>query len=287
MIPIYITAFNRPFYLDRCIWSIKKYVTGYSRIKVLDGGTPDKYQEKLNKLHPEVEVIVSADDAFDFWMREIEKESYPYFCMLHDDTWFTETVDLGLIEIKMEKYNLPVVKLIYGTEFMKGIDTVVIDYVEVFKPNFNYHEWQSWMMLMIVFLKEYWLVGFRANEHKLGRGWCEEAMLKAANDYIITNNLNAGRMPIRSMRQGQAMGSRTDLLSRYNWIDQGLAQPLFLNAVNECWYKDEFNIFENFPKDFSTKYLETIFTEYNVPNYHIATWKKVRSSLRDEIDFLI
>ncbi len=287
MVPIYITTFKRPFYLDRCIWSIKKYVSNYGSIRVLDGGTPAKYQEKFNRLYPEVEVIVSTDDAFDFWMREIEKESYPYFCVIHDDTWFIEPVDLGMVKNKMVKYNLPAVKLTYGTEFAKGIDTKVIDYVEVFKPNFNHHAWQAWMMLMMVFLKEYWLVGFRANEHKLGRGWCEEAMVGATTDYILANNLNMGRMPIRSVCQGQAIGCRTDPLARFNWIDQGLAQPLFLNAVSEFWYNDSMNVLENFPKDFSVQYLETIFTEYNVPNYHIAAWKRLRTSLRDEIDFLI
>jgi hypothetical protein len=283
MIPIYIAAFNRPFYLDRCIWSIKKYATNYSCIKVLDGGTPSKYQEKLMKLHPEVEMIVSLDDAWDFWMREVEKEGHPYLCGLQDDEWFIEPVDFAMIENRMRKYNLPAVKLIYGIEFLHGIDIKLVDYIEVYKPNFYYHLWQSWLMSMMVFLKEYWMIGFKANEHKLGKGWTEDSMVKAASDYILANDLNMGRFSVRKMCQGQAISSRTDKLARYGL----LPQHLYLNAVNEFWYNDKLDITENFPKDFSTKYLESIFVEQGVPSQHIESWKQIRTSLLDEVNFLI
>jgi len=285
MIPIYITAFNRPFYLDRCIQSIKKYVTNYSSIKVLDGGTPIKYQEKLKQLYPEVEIIESTQDAFDFWIQEIEKENYPYICEFHDDEWFIEPVDLATIESKMKKYNLPAVKLIYGTEFLNGIDTEVIDYVEVYKPNFSYHAWQAWLFCMMVYLKDYWLIGFKANSHKLEweQGWAEDSMVKATTDYILVNNLSMGRLPIRSMCQGQAIGSRTDGLARY----RGLAQPLYLNATSELWYNGKMDVLENFPKDFSVGYLESIFREQGVPNNDIEAWKRLRTSLLDDVNFLI
>lgn len=283
MIPIYITAFNRPFYLDRCLWSIKEYVANYDCIKILDGGTPAKYMDRIKEKYPEIEIIVSRDEAYDFWIREIEKDNFPYFCYIHDDQWFTEYIDLEKVAGRMQKYNLPGVKLIYGTEFNNGIDTELIDYIEIFKPDFNKHLWQAWLCCMMVFTKEYWLAGYKPNESKAGKGWVEDAMVKGSNDYLIANDLRMGRMMTRYMRQGQAIGVRSDILARYG----SLRQHLILNAVNEAWYNREFNIQENFPKEFSTRYLECMLREYNVPVQDIEAWKRIRETLLDETNFLI
>jgi len=48
LIDILIKSFNRPYYLDRCLYSIYKFVkkTDFN-IVVLDDGTPEKYLQKI------------------------------------------------------------------------------------------------------------------------------------------------------------------------------------------------------------------------------------------------
>lgn len=60
MTSILIKSFNRPFYLDRCLLSIKRYVSGWSEIRVLDDGTPAPLLEEVRRRHPEIDIIKSA-----------------------------------------------------------------------------------------------------------------------------------------------------------------------------------------------------------------------------------
>ena len=46
---ILIKSFNRAFYLDRCLKSIKTYVTGNYTVTILDDGTPQKYLDKIQQ----------------------------------------------------------------------------------------------------------------------------------------------------------------------------------------------------------------------------------------------
>ncbi len=70
MTDIFIKSFNRPYYLDRCLQSTMKYVSGDFRIVVLDDGTPEKYLEKIKSKYPEIEIRVS--NQFQFKINSIQ-----------------------------------------------------------------------------------------------------------------------------------------------------------------------------------------------------------------------
>jgi glycosyltransferase involved in cell wall biosynthesis len=58
---ILIKSFNRPYYLDRCIQSVKKFVVNSDyKIIVLEDGTPEKYLNKIIEKHPEVRLLKSS-----------------------------------------------------------------------------------------------------------------------------------------------------------------------------------------------------------------------------------
>ena len=57
MTDILIKSFNRAFYLDRCLKSIKTYIIGNYKVTILDDGTPQKYLDKIQELH-EISVII-------------------------------------------------------------------------------------------------------------------------------------------------------------------------------------------------------------------------------------
>ena len=46
---IVIKSFRRPFYLDRLLFSIYKHCRNFDKILISDGGTDEKYIEKLGE----------------------------------------------------------------------------------------------------------------------------------------------------------------------------------------------------------------------------------------------
>lgn len=129
---ILIKSFNRPYYLDRCIGSIYQYVTGFSKIKVLDDGTPKRYLDKIRLKYPDVEILLSSQyaeknraieenlvsgkeiDGFripvKMW-KDAVKNSTPFFIMTEDDVWFTGNLDLEAIQTIMLSKDTDLMKL--------------------------------------------------------------------------------------------------------------------------------------------------------------------------------
>ncbi|HEY7821953.1 MAG TPA: glycosyltransferase family 2 protein, partial [Acidimicrobiia bacterium] len=118
MTNVYIKSFARPFYLDRCIRSIRFNLRGHDRIVVLDDGTERAHLDRIRDLHPDVEIRSSgADDgkmallrqekfseiaarypsAPRFWVSEIGEDPHDYTLVLEDDAWLTRHVDLGTL----------------------------------------------------------------------------------------------------------------------------------------------------------------------------------------------
>lgn len=132
MTDIFIKSFNRPFYLDRCISSINKYVSGAFRIKVLDDGTPEQYLDKIKKLHPTVEILRSENypkkikaieenltsgktvNGFEiptkFWYDNVKNAS-DYVIVTEDDVWFTQSINVDELSQEAKNLNINLIKL--------------------------------------------------------------------------------------------------------------------------------------------------------------------------------
>lgn len=281
MIPIYITAVNRFFYLDRCLDSLKKFGSNFGKVRILGGDTyHDKYYEKLKIKHPTIEIVTTNNELRDYWIGEVDLSKDKYLCFLQDDTWFIDYVDFGLVEERMEKYDLPLVKLIYGPEFRDGCEFRKFDYIEIYKPKFeNDNMYQAWLYCMMIFRKDYWMTSFKAGPNVMD----EQPMIRAAKEYILSGNFNAGRMVKRCMCQGWAVGTRNDPTCRYN----ALPHANFAEVLNKLWFDDKFNILENFPLDFSVEYIEKCFRENGIEEKIIKNWKEWRLDLKDRTEFLI
>lgn len=129
---IFIKSFNRPFYLDRCISSINKYVSGDFSIKVLDDGTPEQYLDKIRKKHPNVEILLSDNyerkikaikenlltgksvNGFEiptrFWYDNVKKASN-YVIVTEDDVWFTQPINVDQLSQEAKNLNINLIKL--------------------------------------------------------------------------------------------------------------------------------------------------------------------------------
>lgn len=128
MISILIKSFNRPFYLDRSLNSIFRFVKGDFFVKVLDDGTPEKYLNKIQKQYPEIEILKSKNykeksklvdqkseiNGFeiptDLWITAAN-EADDYVLVIEDDVWFTGKINLNQIVSEMKNYKIDLVKL--------------------------------------------------------------------------------------------------------------------------------------------------------------------------------
>lgn len=143
---ILIKSFTRPYYLDKCIQSIKDHISGNFAITVLDDGTPQKYLDEILRRHPGVEIrkspfyedkVCTIERHMDqpdenlpqmqipskFW-QENAAHCSDYFLLLEDDMWITEKIDISDIEMMMRSHNIAMVKTaLFGMEFYKKFDT--------------------------------------------------------------------------------------------------------------------------------------------------------------------
>lgn len=147
MTDIFIKSFNRPFYLDRCIASIEKYVSGDFRIKVLDDGTPEEYLNKIKNKYPNVEILLSDNyerkikaikenlltgksvNGFEiptrFWYDNVKKASN-YVIVTEDDVWFTQPINVDELSQEAKNLNINLIKLGWlGNE--KDMDDLIIN----------------------------------------------------------------------------------------------------------------------------------------------------------------
>ncbi len=132
MVSILIKSFNRPYYLDRCLNSIQKFVSGDYKVIVLDDGTPEKYLSRISELYPYVEIKKSNQheekgkaiaenlltkkeiDGFQvpigFWKEEVKKAG-KYVMVTEDDVWFTREIDLNFYAGQMGLHGTDLLKL--------------------------------------------------------------------------------------------------------------------------------------------------------------------------------
>lgn len=155
---IVIKSFNRAYYLDRCLHSIRLYLNNFNgKIYILDDGTPQIYLDKITKIHPEVIVLKSESHTLKSNLISNEKNDLPnnlpvelwhyaatlvsdYFIVLEDDFWFTQEVDCLLLEQTCLQENIGLLKLLWignlsviGSENLKEINQTIL-----YKPRLKF-----------------------------------------------------------------------------------------------------------------------------------------------------
>lgn len=132
MTDILIKSFNRPFYLDRCLQSISRNISGHYRITVLDDGTPQHYLDKIIEKHPHITILKSAHHTdkqnaitenlrsgaqingysipTNLWI-DAAKNASEYFIMTEDDVWFTRPLLLDELLEDCKTHRISLLKL--------------------------------------------------------------------------------------------------------------------------------------------------------------------------------
>lgn len=126
---ILIKSYNRPYYLDRCLFSINKHVTiGNGRILILDDGTPQIYLDKIEEKYPNV--IIKKSEFYEEKVRfttegerpkkynipinlwvDSAKNASENFILIEDDTWFIDTINLDEVDAEITQNNVALTKL--------------------------------------------------------------------------------------------------------------------------------------------------------------------------------
>lgn len=149
---ILIKSFNRPYYLDKCLWSIFQFVEGFSNIAILDDGTPAVYLEKIKQKYPQV-VIVQSELAskkqeqilqnekisdvipIDLWKNGV-KNSSDFFVLLEDDMWFINPFNLNGIPNLLRENSVEMIKLFWLNNpiLVSNTTKTISAEIEVYQP---------------------------------------------------------------------------------------------------------------------------------------------------------
>lgn len=296
MTNIYIKSFNRPFYLDRCIRSVKFNIKGYERIIVLDDGTLSVYLDRLATLHPDVEfrrsgatdnkVALLRQEAFreiertcpsalQFWTAEIARDPNDFVLVLEEDAWITRSFDLSAVVANMVENQSVITKLWWSNE----TNTVTETYrfpngfgIQYISPDIGsmFDAYQIWIVAFSVFDKNYWLKNVSA-AMRLGD---ENSQLVSAMNY--RNHHPRARYAVtdgRSLHQGWMVPGR----STPEYYDKGLRQHVFMDAANELWLAGRLDVTEGYPYDFSDAYFGGLVADVVSPEDH-RIWRLWRDN---------
>ena len=281
-INIYIKCHSRLPQLDRCIQSIKKYVSGFENIVLLNDGIGDPYLEKIIQKHPDVEVrnsekisrnFISAPlskslqnenkdtdismDPSKFWVNEVAKDVNRHFLLIEEDCCLNCPLDLNQIKNIEGCSGIFLVKMFFNVnarpdnsraEISIQISELRHDQIEIYgKDNRIYSVANS------IFQKDFWLYSYSnlrgwADEHKARRHVCE-FLIECKNRDIP---IRVGQSNIQIINQSNSSTVRKD--SGGPAIVEKINAQLYNEALNKLWFLDKFWSMENFPSDYSTDY---------------------------------
>ena len=285
MLNVYIKCYSRPAYLDRCIRSVKRMVSGYQAIVLLDDGLEDQHLARILELHPDVQVrrslkVTCRDggtaapddprllDPARFWVQEIGKDSNRFMFLMEEDTWLTKPFDLPLVLRNMERNNALLLRLYWNGNPRFALSEEVIlaaildggTTLEYYapKPKHWFDLYRMFSLAQAIYRTDYWVHSYtdipswHAEQHVLQRAL---AFVKAHQDEAPRPRF--AKMEHEVVRHCVSSTSRADAggIGVTCKID-----PVPYNAVlNEGWYDGSLDPLEGFPHDFSEAGLMRLF----------------------------
>lgn len=300
MVNVYIKSFGRPFYLDRCIRSVKFNVRGYDRIIVLDDGTERRHLDRLREIHPQVEIRSSgADDgklellreqkfqeismhypdAPSFWVTEIGADPYRYTLVLEDDTWIVRSIDLPSMIKDLADNDALICKFWWSTHTHE----IIAQHAAARGPNIEYfavneHLSQAarsiWIVAFALFRRDYWLHCV-SRAKRLGD---ERSQFAAAIEFSAAQSTATfAKTGQRCLHQGWVIPAR----STPEYYDKGLIQHLYMDVLNKAWLEGRLKPSEGYPHDFSHDYIVALLAN-NLPEGVVNAWDVWH---RDEVSY--
>ena len=301
---ILIKSFNRAYYLDRCITSIYQNVVGFSKIMIIDDGTPTKYLNKIVETYPEVILVKTKNYAeksekilkgeicngipSDDWIQSVEKCS-DYFLMIEDDVWFTSEINLNVLEQEMVQNNCSLLKIAWqgNTKFNDKIhENKISDNIVSQRPNIlfinnevllraffnNTLKIRSFLcrlgiannqtinqyyffisISMGIYHKKFWLYTWKESKGKVN----EVDLMINASIWYKRNSKKKSNLICRTQSEYLKTTCQSSSTSDYHRYKNQLDVDLFNKTLNEAWFTNRLDSYQNYPKDFSFDYISS------------------------------
>jgi len=311
---VFVKTFNRPFYLDRCLRSIRAALRGVTEVIVLDDGTQQRYLPLLRKRYPTVRFVSSgADDRkyelvrseqfdelhrsysgyFQFWAREVGASPDSHVIVIEDDTWFIrslslpllqEVCDQGVLGVKLWWGDLPKAPFATNSAPIQVGPAVTVREIA---PHINSLDdmWEIWLECMMVYDTRYYTGVYESFEGSIAdeNGRLEAALAHITSRMEETPDIHFFRTTERCLAQGWACPGRSD--PKYHEV--GVKSHVFLDCLNEAWLEGRLDPTENFPYDFSDGYLSRFFARDISPAQLARYWEWRRGSVLGGCEFYL
>jgi len=231
------------------------------------------------------------------WYKAVEEASN-YVLVTEDDVWFTENMDIDLMVSEMKNHAVNLLKIgqlrktgndqnrisenIFSEtpEKLMTFPPMLMDWFMYNKFKFfsilyrlglvdNQTKREYWKLnsiLMGLWQKEYWLWVWKDAENKVD----EKLQLRNAALWYRKNKANKNMIGQTSVNHLKTtfQSSATNSYHKYG-VDFDVNYFNFL--INEAWYNNEFDSFQNFPNDFSLEYFDS-FLDDNINKDEFHQW---------------
>lgn len=246
----------------------------------------------------------------DLWYKTV-KESRNYVLVIEDDVWFVDQIDVDNITNQMETYNVALTKLgwlgNYKDDQFCDVNPITESLISVLPRNlftanklvmdlFMYNKfkfftilyklgivnnltkrkyWAINSILMGLYQKEYWLAIWEDAHGKVDE---KQQLRNAAAWYHKNKNAVFARTPTEVLKTT----FKSSATSSYHEYGNGFDVNRMNYILNEAWLKGEFDVMENYPKDFSDEYIQRFLEKENHKNAQFNDWMSWADKFREQ-----
>lgn len=238
------------------------------------------------------------------WREAVENAS-EYFLITEDDVWFSEDINCDELVADMEAHNIHLIKLgvlgIFSDDnysevksinknlettyplktFTSGefiMDMFMFNKFKLFTILYklglvnNHTKRKYWILnsiLMGLYRKDYWLYMWKDSINLLD----EKIQLRNAGVWFGKHKTNKN-IVTRTKEEKMKTTFKSSASGHYHDYDVNLSVDKVNEIINEAWYNNEFDVMQNFPKDFSDDYIVSFLEKENHQDAKVEDWKK-------------
>lgn len=245
--------------------------------------------------------IDSFNIPTDLW-RNAAKNASEYFIMTEDDVWFTEKINVNELAHQAKENKISLLKLGWLNNYkddqwvhLSGINETLVatqpkdlflsppfimDLFFYNKYKFftlgyklkifdNYTKLKYWALnsiLMGFWHKDYWNFVWKDAQRKVD----EKQQLRNAAIYYRKHKNNP-HFIARLNKEVMRTTFQSSATNSYHEYGFDFDVNVFNHLISEAWYEEDFDVMQNFPKDFSTDYWER-FIEHKINTAEFRKW---------------
>lgn len=245
--------------------------------------------------------IDSFNIPTDLW-RNAAKTASEYFIMTEDDVWFTEKINVNELAHQAKENKVALLKLGWLNNYkddkwvhLLGINETlmatqpkdlflshpfIMDLFFYNKYKFftlgyklkifdNYTKLKYWALnsiLMGFWHKDYWNFVWKDAQRKVD----EKQQLRNAAIYYRKHKNNP-HFIARLNKEVMRTTFQSSATNSYHEYGFDFDVNVFNHLISEAWYEEDFDVMQNFPKDFSTDYWER-FIEHKINTAEFRKW---------------